>query len=159
MRSIPRMTSLLAAVLLFGAGGATAGEPPSLGQLLLVPVYSEIPFGNQGRTVNLAATLTVRNADRARPIVLKKVDYYDSEGRRVSAFLARERELRPLAAAHFFLKESDRSGGVAASFLVEWESAGGAAVSPPVVEAVMISTMSAMGIAFTSGGRVIEERR
>ena len=56
----------------------------------------------------------------------------------------------------FFVKESDTSGGVSASFLVEWVAE--QAVTAPVVESVMIGTASTQGISFTCPGRVLSDR-
>ena len=55
------------------------------------------------------------------------------------------------------IKASDRSGGISAGFITEWES--DHLCVPPMVEAVMISTASTQGISFSSQARVIEEKR
>jgi hypothetical protein len=125
-------------------------------QLLYVPIYSEIPFGDQGRTLNLAATISVRNTDRTHSLTLKKVDYYNSKGGLVRVYLSEPCTLKPMASAEFFIKEADRKGGISSSILVDWNSE--AAISPPLVEAVMISTASSQGISFSSAARVLEER-
>jgi hypothetical protein len=137
--------------------GALAEAVRAKGQLLYVPVYSEIPYGDRDHTLNLTATLSVRNTDRRHTIALQRVDYHNAGGGKLRAYNPETRLLAPLAAVEFVVKESDRSGGISASFLVEWDSA--LPVSPPLVEAVMISTASAQGVSFTSPARVLEERR
>jgi hypothetical protein len=110
----------LAALLLFLSGilGEIPGAVNSVrGQTLYVPVYSEIPHGDRDHTLDLTATLSIRN----------------------------------------IIKASDRSGGISAGFIVEWESEH--LCVPPVVEAVMISTASTQGISFSSQARVVEEKR
>lgn len=127
------------------------------GQTIYVPAYSSILTTDAATRYNLAVTLSVRNTDRDRPIVLTSVRYVDHDGVVVREDLTKPIRLAPLAAAEFFVTESDSSGGVSASFLVEW--AAEKAVTDPLVEAVMISTASGQGLSFTSRGRVIAERR
>jgi hypothetical protein len=85
------------------------------------------------------------------------VDYHNSQGELIHAYAQEPRVLPPLAAVEFVIKASDRSGGISAGFIVEWESE--YLCVPPVVEAVMISTASTQGISFTSQARVGEEKR
>lgn len=125
-------------------------------QLLYVPVYSEIPYGDQNRTLNLCATVSVRNTDRTHSLTLKKVDYYNSKGNLVRAYLPEPRTLKPMASVEFIVKETDRQGGISASFLVDWN--GEVPLSRPIVEAVMISTVSAQGISFSTASHVLEEK-
>jgi hypothetical protein len=127
------------------------------GQTLYVPVYSEIPYGDRDRTLELAATLSIRNMDRKVAMTIQQVDYYDAQGKQVRSYVQEPRVLPPLATAEFIIKASDRIGGISASFLVVWESR--MPCVPPVVEAVMIGTVSTQGISFLSQGRVVEEKR
>ena len=127
------------------------------GQTIYVPAYSSILTTDAATRYDLAVTLSVRNTDRERPIVLTSVRYVDHDGVVVREDLKRPIRLGPLAAAEFFVTESDSSGGVSASFLVDWVAE--QAVSDPLVEAVMISTASGQGLSFTSRGRVIADRR
>jgi len=127
------------------------------GQTLYVPVYSEIPFGDRDRTLELTVTLSIRNIDRKALVMVRKVDYYNSKGEFVRSYIQEPRALPPLAAVEFIIKASDRSGGISAGFVVEWESEN--LCVPPVVEAVMISTVSARGISFLSPARIVEEKR
>jgi hypothetical protein len=129
--------------------------PVSRGQLLYVPVYSEIPYGNRNRTIPLAATLSIRNTDPVHPIEVRRVDYYDAQGQRVAPYLTGPQRLAPLASLHLVVKESDKTGGVSSSFLVEWSAT--EAVCPPIVETVMVSTASAQGISFLGEARVLRE--
>src|SRR4029453_2411569 len=147
-------------LLLFLSGflGETAAEVNSVrGQTLYVPVYSEIPYGDRDQTLELTVTLSLRNLDRKVAIMVRKVDYYNAKGELVRSYAQELRVLPPLAAVEFIIKASDRSGGISASFVVEWESEH--LCVPPVVEAVMISTASIQGISFSSQARVVEEKR
>lgn len=152
----PRIASALLLCALLGAPALAGQAPaPSRGQLLYVPVYSEIPYGDRGKTLNLAATLSVRNTDPEHPIEVRRADYHDTQGRRVRRYLEAPVTLAPLASTHVVVKESDRTGGVSASFVVEWAAA--RPVSPPLVETVMVSTASSQGISLTGQARVIRE--
>jgi len=126
------------------------------GQLLYVPVYSEVPYGDKRFTLNLTATLSVRNLDQKTSITLRRVEYFSSAGSLVRSYLKQAAVLKPMASTEFIVRESDRSGGISASFLVEWETE--ASALPPFVEAVMVNSTYNQGIAFNSPARVIEER-
>jgi hypothetical protein len=128
----------------------------SSGQVLYVPVYSRIPFRDQDRTINLAATISIRNTDYADSLQLTAVDYYDSQGNLVHRYLKEPRWLMPLASTSFVVAEEDERGGVGANFIVRWKAQ--RVVAPPVVESVMISTQSTQGISFVSRARVLTEQ-
>ena len=138
-------------------GGASAEVRHVHGQTLYVPVYSEIPYGDRDRTLELAATLSIRNMDRKVAVTIQQVDYYDAQGKHVRSYVQEPRVLPPLATVEFIIKASDRTGGISASFIVVWESR--MPCVPPVVEAVMIGTASTQGISFLSQGRIVEEKR
>ena len=126
------------------------------GQTIYVPVYSQVATGDRARPFDLAITLSVRNTDRAHPIVIAAVRYHDQDGQLVRDYAPKPLRLAPLAAAEFFVGERDTRGGRSASFLVEWVAE--RPVSDPVVEALMIGTASMQGISFTCPGRVIADR-
>src|SRR5690242_12722166 len=52
-------------------------------QTVYVPIYSHIYTVEQSRTIDLTATLSVRNTDLANPMIITAVDYYNSSGKRV----------------------------------------------------------------------------
>lgn len=130
--------------------------PLAMGQVVYVPVYSEIYDFGPNRTFQLTATLSLRNTDPASTIFIESIDYYDSSGALVTAYLNQPLELGPLASTAVVVESSNTLGGAGANFLVTWRATD--RVSPPVVEAVMISTASQQGISFVSPGRVIAER-
>lgn len=131
-------------------------EPQKIhGQLLYVPVYSEVPYGDKAFTLNLTATLSVRNPDLKNPINLKRIDYYSASGTLVRSYLKQATLLKPMASTEFIVRESDRSGGISASFLIEWES--DIPSTPPFVEAIMVNSTYNQGIAFNSTSRVLSE--
>jgi hypothetical protein len=137
---------------------AEPGAPgrAAVGQTVYVPIYPYVYTADTARPYNVAATLYVRNTDRSAPILLTRVSYHDAGGRLVRESVTEPLRVAPMAAAEFFVKESDTTGGASASFLVEWSAE--APVSDPVVEAVMTGTQMNRGIAFTSPGRVVGRR-
>jgi hypothetical protein len=142
--------------------GGTEVEPPGggfravAGQTIYVPAYSSIFTSDPPQNFNLAVTLSLRNTDRARPIILISAEYFDHDGKLIHDYLKKPLRIGPLAAVELFVKERDTRGGVSASFLVEWLAE--EAVTPPVVESIMISTASAQGVSFISPGRVLADR-
>jgi hypothetical protein len=135
------------------------GAAPKLvrSQTLYVPAYSHIYYRNAQRSMNLATTLSIRNASAEVPLVLTTIEYYDSSGERVRAYLDTARVLDPLASTYVVVDVSDIRGGVGANFIVRWYAE--TPVSPPVVETVMITTESTQGISFRSPARVLYEDR
>ena len=126
------------------------------GQTIYVPIYSEIYFFNRTRTLQLAATLSVRNTDSQNPITITSVRYYDSDGNLVKNHLESPLRLAPLASTEFIVDQNDQTGGSGANFIVEWVAE--TEVFEPILEAVMVSTTSQQGISFLSKGRVIETK-
>lgn len=158
MPTLPGFRSVATALLMLAfAGAAPANESLYRQQLLYVPVYSEVPQGDRGFTINLAATLSIRNTDQKTGISVRRIDYYGADGRLVHSYIKQPEVLGPLASSEKIVKESDRSGGISSSFLVEWESP--TPVSAPVVEAVMVHGSLNRGLAFTSSARVLESRQ
>jgi hypothetical protein len=127
------------------------------GQTVYVPVYSQVFFGNQAKTLDLSVTLSIRNIDAKNPIHITKVAYYDEHGKHMRDFLEKPAELKPWNSTHFFIKQSDITGGAETFFIVVWQAAG--KVNPPIIEGVMIGTGGQQGISFTSRGTPIDMRQ
>lgn len=142
------------------SGGPAAADSPvavSAGQTVYVPIYSHIYSGDRERPVYLAATLSIRNPDPLGPIQITAVDYYNAGGKLLKSYLSAPVELVKMASIRYVVKESDKSGGSGASFIVRWQA--NQLVTPPLIESVMISTQNQQGISFTSRGYAIAERR
>jgi len=135
---------------------AKAEIPAAVGQTIYVPAYSSVPTADNSQMYQLAIVLSVRNTDRSQPIVVTEVRYHDQDGRLARDFLKKPVRIAPLAALEIFVREGDSSGGTSASFLVEW--VGEQVVTAPVVESVMVGTVSNQGISFICPGRVIADR-
>jgi hypothetical protein len=171
LRSIAWFAWLMGVVLLIGCTSEMVSQPPSSppgssqivaleelrivsGQTVYVPAYSEIYFGNE-RTLDLAITLSVRNTDFNHPIILTSVRYYDTHGQLVREYLPQPNRLGPMASTDFFVAEHDDTGGTGANFIVEWVAE--EPVYEPVIEALMLTTVTNQGISFISPGRVISQ--
>ena len=129
----------------------------AMSQKIYVPVYSSIHVVDERRTVELAATLSIRNTDAGNPITITSVRYYDTEGKALRDYVKQPLSLSPMASTAFVVEQKDKSGGLGANFVVEWAAA--KAVSEPVVEAVMIGSAGTLGISFVSPGRVYTNER
>ncbi|ACB53074.1 hypothetical protein cce_3726 [Crocosphaera subtropica ATCC 51142] len=132
--------------------------PPLItGQVIYVPIYSEIYNFDQNQVSQLVATLSLRNTDINHSIIIETVDYYDSGGKKVKAYLRQPIQLAPLASTTVVVPRDDRTGGSGANFIIQWRS--DQQVSQPIFEAIMINTFSQQGMSFVSSGRVIKERK
>jgi hypothetical protein len=134
-----------------------AGSPRSTdGTVVYVPVYSSLDLGvnTRARTVDLGATISVRNTSSVLPITLQWVRYYNSSGKKIRDYLDKPSALPPLGSVEFVIQRSDTSGGPGANVLIRWY--GPAQVDEPLIEAVMIGQSGNAGVSFTSRGQVVK---
>ena len=125
----------------------------SKGQTVYVPAYSHIYTGDSEKPFLLTVTLSIRNTDMWRPMTVRAVDYYETQGNLLKKMLVAPVTLDPLESIRYIIPQKDTAGGSGANFIVEWTA--DASVNPPIVEAVMIGTQSQQGISFTSRGQSI----
>ncbi|HLO49254.1 MAG TPA: DUF3124 domain-containing protein [Kamptonema sp.] len=125
-----------------------------MGQTIYVPIYSHIYYENSEKSLDLAATLSIRNTDLTNPMIVTSVRYYDSAGNLLKAYLEEPVQLERLASIDFVVNRTDRKGGAGANFIVEWLST--KTISEPIVEAVMISAVGNQSISFVSRGKLIK---
>ncbi|NJB69388.1 hypothetical protein GGQ74_003090 [Desulfobaculum xiamenense] len=128
----------------------------SRGQTIYVPSYSHIYHGMKNRSVQLTTMLSVRNTNPRETITLTAVKYYDTDGNLVRNYLPEPVSVGSMATREFIVALKDTQGGSGANFIVEWTS--DKQVTNPIVETLMISTESSLGISFLCEGRVIAER-
>jgi Protein of unknown function (DUF3124) len=129
----------------------------AIGQTIYVPIYSYIYHADKKDVLNLAATLSIRNTDLNKPMIITSVRYYDSSGKLLQQYLKQAIQLEPLASKDFFVQRSDISGGLGANFIVEWVAQ--TEISEPIVEAIMIATEFQQGVSFISPGKVIKTQK
>ncbi|MBV10133.1 MAG: hypothetical protein CMN21_13055 [Rubinisphaera sp.] len=127
---------------------------PVEGQTVYVPAYSHV-YHENGRPHLLTITLSIRNTDQDRKIIVTSVLYYDTSGKLVKSHLEKPLILNPLATTEFLVERKDATGGSGANFIVEWHA--DEPVSAPIIETVMIDTSSQQGISFVRQGKVIKQ--
>jgi hypothetical protein len=151
---------MLCGALLAIPAFAQAPLPPVQGQLLHLPIYSHILYGDitsagKPQELLLSAQISIRNADPASPIRVTSVQYYDGTGKRLKEFAPKPVVVPPLGAHEFYVPKSDSSGGTGASMLVRWQS--DKPVNPPVVEAIHAEVAGTRALAFVTTGRPIAD--
>lgn len=135
------------------AGDSVAGP---VGQVVYVPVYTDIYFRDARRRFPLTVTLSVRNTDPQHPLTVTAVQLYGTNGEFLREHLRAPLRLPPLGTAEYILAEGEQAAGSGGNFLVEWTAA--QRVTDPVVEAVMIGSAGSQGISFVSVGRPLVRR-
>jgi hypothetical protein len=156
LRAIRSSLELVLAALILAAANSAAAEIKLLkGQAVYVPAYSHIYYGDREQPFYLTVTLSIRNTDPVHPITIVSVDYFDSAGKLLKKYLEGEVKLAAMASTRYIVKESDKSGGSGANFMVRWKSE--AKVTEPLMETIMISTSTQQGVSFTSRGQAIKE--
>jgi hypothetical protein len=125
------------------------------GQTIYVPAYSHIYYGDTEQPFYLTVTLSIRNTDPDLPITIDSVEYYDTDGKLIKRYTENAVKLGAMASTRYVVKESDKTGGSGANFIVRWKS--DAKVTEPITESIMISTQTQQGVSFTSRGQAIRE--
>lgn len=125
------------------------------GELIYVPIYSEIYYGDAGKTIELAITLSIHNTDLNHPIKVKGVNYHNKKGNLITKLVKEPITLAPLETTNFMIGEKDRTGGTGANFIVEWNTQEN--VSSPIIEAIMVTTQMNQGISFTTAGKITKK--
>jgi Protein of unknown function (DUF3124). len=126
------------------------------GQVLYLPVYSNVPFSDQGKQFDLSAFVAVHNTDLRHPMKITRVLFFDNHGNLVNNYLTKDSVLKPLGATNFFVPEKDKSG-TGANFIVEWVA--DTVINEPLIETVMLGLKNDQGVSFSSVGRIIREAR
>ena len=116
-----------------------------------VPAYSTVRLGGGKGKVDLATTLTIHNTSEKNPLILLRVDYFDTAANLLHRYLASPVAIRPLGSAETFIPAEDTRGGTGANFVVEWAAEG--QITEPLIEAVMLGTTGTQGFSFTSRGK------
>ncbi|MCP3874501.1 MAG: DUF3124 domain-containing protein [Desulfobacteraceae bacterium] len=138
-----------------GQTSANSNKIMSSGQSVYVPVYSHIYHGDREKIFNLTATLSIRNTNIKKDIILHSIDYYDSNGELLKKYLDAPIVLKKFSTIRYVIKATDKSGGSGAKFIVRWKTK--SLSNAPIIEAIMISTQSQQGISFVSRGQAIYE--
>jgi hypothetical protein len=137
------------------AGSLTALPAENLGVAgsFYVPVYSSVSMSQGKLRGDFSVTLSVHNASETKPLVLKRIAYFDTVGKMVESYLKAPVALKPFSTVEVFIAASDLRGGTGANFVVDWAAAG--EIAEPAVEALMVGSVGSGHYAFISQGRPI----
>ena len=120
---------------------------------IYVPAYSNIRTGSRRTRIDLAATLAIHNTSDQKPLVIEKIDYFNTAGTLIEHYLDAPVAIRPYGTIEVFIAVDDNRGGTSANFVVSWAGAG--PIAEPLVETVMIGTVGTTSYSFISQGRTI----
>ena len=124
------------------------------GQQVYVPIYSSIYDQHESNLLHMTAILSIRNTSFKESITIKRVEYYDTNGKLIKKFIEGPFSLGKMSTKDFVIPENDLKGGTGANFIVEWDS--DKIVSVPLIESVMLGTLGTKGFSFSSRGKEIE---
>ena len=119
-----------------------------------VPVYSSVSMSQGKLRGDFSVTLSVHNASETKPLVLKRIAYFDTVGKMVESYLKGPIALKPFSTVEVFVAATDVRGGTGANFVVDWAAAG--EIAEPAVEALMVGSVGNGHYAFISQGRPIK---
>jgi hypothetical protein len=133
-------------------------EMPDQGSLsahgtIYVPAYSRVYGAAAGshKLLQLSTTLRIDNTSSTKPLVIERIEFYETSGKLVQSYLSEPMALRPFGTIEIVIPAEDDRGGVASNFIVTW--AGTGPISEPLVEAVMIGSENNTSYSFVSPGR------
>ena len=113
-------------------------------------VYSEIYSETEHATINLTATVSLRNINKKDTIYLEKASYYNTHGKLIRNYFSKPIFIAPLETVEIVIDERDKEGGSGANFIFDWT------IKPnthqPFFECAMISTYGQQGLSFTTQG-------
>jgi hypothetical protein len=132
---------------------AVPAENLAVAGAFYVPVYSSVSMSQGKLRADFSVTLSVHNTSETRPLVLKRIAYFDTSGKMVEGYLKSPIALKPFATVEVFIAASDVRGGTGANFVVDWAATG--EIAEPAVEALMVGSVGPGHYAFISQGRPI----
>ncbi|MEA2897960.1 MAG: hypothetical protein QOJ84_3575 [Bradyrhizobium sp.] len=119
-----------------------------------VPAYSSVSLSEGRLRADFSVTLNIHNASETRPLVLRRIAYFDTNGKPVQSYLKEPVALKPFATIEVFIPTTDVRGGTGANFIVDWAADG--PIAEPVIEALMLGGLGAGQYAFISQGRPVK---
>ena len=138
------------------SGSLTAMPSENLGVsgAFYVPVYSSVSISQGKVRADFSVTLSIHNASETRPLVLRRIAYFDTNGKMVENYLKAPVALKPFSTVEVFVPTTDVRGGTGANFVVDWAATG--EIVEPVVEALMFGGLGSGHYAFISQGRPLK---
>ena len=119
-----------------------------------VPAYSSVSLSEGRLRADFSVTLNIHNVSETRPLVLRRIAYFDTNGRLVQSYLKEPVALKPFATVEVFIPTTNVRGGTGANFIVDWAADG--PIAEPVIEALMLGGLGAGQYAFISQGRPVK---
>jgi hypothetical protein len=119
-----------------------------------VPAYSSVSLSEGRLRADFSVTLNIHNASETRPLVLRRIAYFDTNGKPVQSYLKEPVALKPFATIEVFIPTTDVRGGTGANFIVDWAADG--PIAEPVIEALMLGGLGTGQYAFISQGRPVK---
>ena len=116
-----------------------------------VPAYSSVSMSQGKLRADFSVTLAIHNASESKPLVLKRIAYFDGNGKQVDSYLKQPIALKPFGTVDIYIPEQDVRGGLGANFVVDWASAG--EIAEPVIETLMFGSVGNRHFSFVSQGR------
>jgi len=133
---------------------AVPAENLAVSGAFYVPVYSSVSMSQGRLRADFSVTLSVHNASETRPLVLKRIAYFDTSGKMVESYLKSPIALKPFATIEIAIATTDVRGGTGANFVVDWAAT--AEIAEPAVEALMVGSVGPGHYAFISQGRPVK---
>lgn len=112
------------------------------------PVYSHIYMENGKITINLTATLSIRNTSFTDSFYVTDVTYYGSQGEVLKRYLDSSVLVKPMASIEFVVEREESKGGAGANFVVKWGAS--KTISEPLIQTLMNETSA--GLSFVTNG-------
>jgi hypothetical protein len=153
---------LLFIVMLFALPVYAEGlDLPAKGQIVYVPIYSEVRHGNlspsgQPNSLLMSILVSIRNTDSAQNIHIIRAPYYNTAGKLVRNYVSKTITVAPFATSEIFVELNENAGGSGANFAIEWEAE--KPVSPPIIEALHSRFQAGYSVSFISRGKAISTR-
>ena len=113
-----------------------------------LPVYSHIYHIQEHKAFDLTITISIRNISATDSIYILNADYYNTKGDKIRQYLEKPAYISPMETVEIIIAEKDKEGGSGANFVFDWAVKN--PKNPPLIEAVMISTLDQQGISFTT---------
>lgn len=117
-------------------------------------VYSQIYSYTEHTSIDLTATVSIRNLNSESEVYLFKADYFDTKGNKIHSYVNHPVKVSSLETLEIVIAEFDKKGGTGANFVFDWATEPGD--TKPIFEAVMISTYGQQGLSFTTQGHQID---
>jgi hypothetical protein len=102
-------------------------ENPAVSGAFYVPVYSSVSMSQGKLRADFSVTLSFHNASETRPLVLKRIAYFDTSGKMMESYLKSPVALKSFATVEVFIAANDVRGGTGP---ISWSTGRPRAKSP-----------------------------